>query len=179
MILRPVHRAHRESREVELSPGVDRRHLRGLSPEQRAAGLPAPFRDARDDLGAVFGRKLPGGVVVEEEERLGAVDEDVVDAHGDEVDPHRVELPGRRGDLDLGPHAVGARDEDRVAVLPRGEAEEARERADLPQDLLAVRRADHRPDPANEALPLVDVDAGGSVRDGFFQDALRMECTPR
>ena len=30
--------------------------------------------------------ELAGGEVVEEEQRLGALDDDVVDAHGDEVD---------------------------------------------------------------------------------------------
>ena len=65
------------------------------------------------------GVELAGGEVVEEEQRLGALHDDVVDAHGDEVDADRVVDAGLDGDLDLGADAVIGRDQDRVAKTRR------------------------------------------------------------
>ena len=62
---------------------------------------------------------LAGGEVVEEEQRLGALDDDVVDAHRDEVDADRVEDAGFDRDLELGADAVGGADQDRVAEAGR------------------------------------------------------------
>jgi hypothetical protein len=61
--------------------------------------------------------KRPGGVVVEEEERLGSADEDVVDAHGHEVHADGVVLAHRLRDLELRPHAVRARHKHRIALV--------------------------------------------------------------
>ncbi len=60
------------------------------------------------------GIELAGGEVVEEEQRLGALHDDVVDAHGDQVDADRIELPGFDGDLELRTDAVIGGHENRV-----------------------------------------------------------------
>src|SRR5207249_1747860 len=75
-------------------------------------------------------------------ERLGAGDGDVIRAHGDKVDADRVVLAGGERDLELGADAVGAGDEDRVAVAEAAEGKEAREAADVAQDLGAVGAAE-------------------------------------
>ncbi len=56
-----------------------------------------------------------GRVIVEEEQRLGALDENVVDAHRDQVDADGVVAREREGEHQLRPHAVGAGDQDGVA----------------------------------------------------------------
>ena len=60
------------------------------------------------------GVELAGGEIVEEEQRLGALHDEVVDAHRDEVDADRVVHAGLDGDLELGADAVGGRDQDRI-----------------------------------------------------------------
>ena len=55
------------------------------------------------------GSSLPDRDVVEEEQRLGALADDVVDAHRDEVDADGVEAAGGLGDERLGADAVGGR----------------------------------------------------------------------
>ena len=72
--------------EVVVLAVIHARHLGGLAADQRAAGDAAALGDALDDGGAGRDVELAGGEIVEEEQRLGALHDDVVDAHGDEVD---------------------------------------------------------------------------------------------
>ena len=114
--------------------------LRHLAADERAARLLASLADAGDDLGDRLGLELADGHVVEEEQRLGAGCEDVVGAHGHQVDAHRVVLSEHLGDLELGAHAVGAAHEQRVGhVLRRRDGEQAAESADVADDLGTVR----------------------------------------
>ena len=104
------------------------------------AQLLAALADARHDLGHVLGLELADGHVVEEEQRLGARGEDVVRAHGHEVDAHRVVLTGQLRHLELRAHAVGAADQQRVVhALGRRDGEQAAEAADVAHHLGTVR----------------------------------------
>ena len=110
--------ADREAGEVEVAALIEPRHLGGLAADQGGAGDPAALGDAGDELDRVSRLELAGGEIVEEEQRLGALDDEIVDAHGDEVDADRVEDAGVDGDLQLGADAVGGGDQDRVAHSP-------------------------------------------------------------
>ena len=87
-----------EADEVELAGLHGAGVLGHLAADQRAAGLAAALGDARDELLDVVGVELADGDVVEEEQRLGALADEVVDAHGDEVDADGVEPAGGLGD---------------------------------------------------------------------------------
>ncbi len=91
-------------------PGISGR----LAADQRAARLAAAGRNAADDRGTLIGIELAGGEIVEEEQRLGTLDHQIVDAHGDEVDADGVVLVGVDGDLQLGADAVIGGNEDRI-----------------------------------------------------------------
>ena len=87
--LRPLDRADDEARDVVFAVGVEARHLGGLAADQGAPVLPARPRDAADDLlGDVRGQP-PRRQVVEEEQRLGALNENVVDAVVHEIGANR------------------------------------------------------------------------------------------
>ena len=122
-----------EAGDVVLAVGVEARHLRGLAAEQRAAVLAARAREPVDDLDGDVGIEAPGREVVEEEERLRALHEDVVDAVIDEVDADGAVDAAHERDAQLGADAVGARHEHRIAMAARAEAEEPAERAELRQ----------------------------------------------
>ncbi len=79
--------------------GKRARMLGGLAADQRAAGAFAAGRDALDHLGRDVDVEPLADEVVEEEQRLGALHEDVVDAHRDEVDADRV-VPAERAARD-------------------------------------------------------------------------------
>ena len=106
--LRFLDDAHRESGEIVLAGDERVRVLGGLAADQRAARLLAAGGDALDDVGRDVDVEPLAHVVVEEEQRLGTLDEDVVDAHRDEVDADRVVPIEREGELQLGADAVGA-----------------------------------------------------------------------
>ncbi len=53
-------------------------------------------------------RPAAGGEIIEEEQRLGALHHQVVDAHGDQVDADRRMQPGLDRDAQLGADAIGA-----------------------------------------------------------------------
>ena len=62
-----------EAGEVVVLARVHAGHLRRLAADQRAAGLQAAFDDALDHALGRVDVELAGGVVVEEEQRLGAL----------------------------------------------------------------------------------------------------------
>src|SRR5207245_10265886 len=89
--------------------------------------------------------------------RLGSTDRHVVDAHRDQIDADRVMASHQGGDLQLGPHPVRARDQDRVLIFLRIEAEEAAKSSDVRQYFRAERRADEGADALDELVAGVDV----------------------
>ena len=75
--------------------------------------------------------ELPGRVIIEEEQRLGALDDEVVGAHRDEVDADAVVTPGFDRELELGADAIVGGDEQRVGIAGCLEVEEAAESAEF------------------------------------------------
>ena len=92
-----LHHADGEAGQVELVARHDAGVLGRLAADQRAAGLAAALVHARHDGGHLVGVDLAGGDVVEHEERLGAHADQVVDAHGDQVDADRARSDRCRG----------------------------------------------------------------------------------
>src|SRR5207302_9999739 len=82
------------AREVELLVAVHAGQLGGLAADERAAGGAADLRCTFDELGHLFELHVRGGDVVEEEERLRAAAEDVVDAVRGEIHAAPAEPPG-------------------------------------------------------------------------------------
>ena len=139
-ILRLFDDADGEAGHVEFARGVDGGHFGGFAAEQGAAGLHAAVGDALDDFGGGGGVEGVEGEVVEEEEGFAALDDEVVDVHGNEVDADGVVFFEGGGDFDFGADAVGAGDEDGVFVVAAEEffgvveAEEAGEAAVFAED---------------------------------------------
>ena len=133
-----------------------------LAAHEGAAGLAAALGHARHHR-FDGGRHEPAHAhVVEEEERVGALDGDVVHAHGHQVDADGVEAAGRFGHLQLRAHAVGRRHQHRV-VVPAGHGHQAAEATDVAEDLGAVGGSHVAGDPVHRLVGGVEVDAGGPV----------------
>ena len=132
-----------------------------LAAHERAARELAAVGHAFHDLGHMRGLDVADRNVVEEEERLGAGREDVVHAHCDEVLAHRLMPVEQLGEHELGPHAVGARDEDGVLhVLEGGDGEQTAKPADTADDLGTTGLGDHLLDGVDRAATLGRVDPG-------------------
>ena len=155
--------AHGKTGEIEILAGIEPGHLRRLAADEGAAGLTAAVRDALDDPGARHGVEAAGGEVVEEEQGLGALDDQVVDAHRHQVDPDRIQDAGIDGELELGADAVGGGDQHRVLEPRRLEVEQRAEAAELGVRAAPPRRPCHGRDQVDQGVPGIDVDAGIGV----------------
>ena len=158
-VLAPLHRADGEARKVEVAPVIHARHLGGLAPDQGAAAVGAALGDAGDDAGGLVKLQLAGGEIVQEEQRLGPLADQVVDAHGDEVDADRVHMAGVDGDAQLGAHPVGRGDKDRVGVARGLEVEKRAKTAEAAHGAGAVGGLGRRLDPVDKRVAGVDVHA--------------------
>ena len=165
MTARPLDHADDEAGDVVFAVGVEAGHLGGLAADERAAVLAARRARRRSTTcSATSGEQPAGREVVEEEQRLGALDEDVVDAVIDEIGADGVVAAGHERDLQLRADAVGARHEDR---LRRYRSRSSRNRP--PNDPMSDSTpgvnvaARERPDAPDRFVAGVDVDAGWTV----------------
>ncbi|MHC2800765.1 hypothetical protein ACVMII_000511 [Bradyrhizobium diazoefficiens] len=145
--------------EVIVAVLVEAWHLGGLAADQGTAGFPAAIGDAGDDRGGRLRIELAAGEIVEEEQRLGALHHEVVDAHGDQIDADAAMQAGFDRDLDLGSDAVGGGDQDGIPKTGRLEVEQAAEAADLGVGAGPRGGAHHRLDQIDQAVARVDIDA--------------------
>lgn len=152
-----------EAGDVVVAQRVEARHLGGLPADQRATGIAAGGGDAVHHLGEMLRREPAGRVVVEEEERVGAAAEDVVDAVVDQVGADTAMAPGGDRHLHLGAHGIGARRQHRVLPSRGVEGEEAAEGADPTEHLRTVGGVDSPLDQGDGAISLVDVDPSVGV----------------
>ena len=106
--------ADRETSEIVFVLVVHARHFSGFTADQCRTGLHAAVGHAGYDLLEQSRIVLAAGDVVKEEQRFGTLSGDVVDAHGHAIDADGVVLIGHLGDHELGAHAVGAGDENRL-----------------------------------------------------------------
>ena len=94
--------------QVVFAGGVHAGHLGRFAAYQGAAGQLAAPGNAADHGRSGVHIQLAAGKVVQEEQRLCALHQHVVDAHGHQVYAHGVVHIPFKGQLELGAHAVGA-----------------------------------------------------------------------
>ena len=158
--------ADAESGQVVLALRVHAGHFRGFAADQGAAGLLAAFGDAADDVGGDGLVQFAAGEVIEEEERFGALHEDVVHAHRHQIDADGAVPAEHEGELELGAYAIGSGHQDRLLVL-RGDRAQRAEAAKARQHFGAQGTLREGLDGLDERVAGVDVHAGVTVREGF------------
>jgi len=147
-------------REVELALPVDARQLGGLPADQRHAGGAANFGGALDELRNLLELDVRRGNVVEQDQRLGAARDHVVDAVRGEIGAASSERPAPAGEDQLGADAVGRRGEE-AAVAERVQRREGAE-------VRGSRRLHRRAQPFDDRLCRGERDAGRVVRPSFL-----------
>ena len=158
-----LHHADGEAREVVFAGRIHARHLGGLAADERAPRLLAAGGDAPNHGCGGVHVELPAREVVEEEERLGALHENVVHAHRDEVDADGVVPLELERELELGADPVGAGDQHRFAIILR-DFEQCAEAADAGQHLGAHRAPGEGLDALDQRVARIDVDASIAIR---------------
>jgi hypothetical protein len=159
------HRADREAGEIVFAIRVHARHLGSLAADQGAAGQFATAGDALDHIGRARHIQLAAGKVIEEEQRLGALHQDIVDAHRDQVDADGVMPLQVEGELELGADAVGAGNQHRLPVF-LADFKQGAEAADAGEHAFPHRTLCKRLDGFDQGIAGVDIDAGITVRQG-------------
>ena len=163
-----VHRADGETREVEVARRIHPRHLGRLAADQRAARELAAMGDTLDDAGGGIDLQLAGREIVEEEQGFRPLTHQIIDAHGDKVDPDRVVKPCIDRDLELGAHAIGRGDKDRIVIASRLEVEERAEAAKPRHHARPRRGGGSWLDPVDQRIARVDVDARLGIGEAGF-----------
>ena len=108
--------------------------------------------------------QLANGDVIKEEQGLSARSQDVVHAHGNQVDAHGVVLAGHLRQLNLGANAIGAGNKDGVGhVLGNVDGEQAAETADVAANFVAVGTMNRILDGVNGTSTLGRVYAGFGI----------------
>ena len=130
-LLAAFHRADAEAGEVVVARRIHPRHFRRLAADQRASGHLAAFGDAGDHAFRDAVLQLAGGEIIEEEQRLCALHDQIVDAHGDQIDADRVMAVMLDGELQLGPDTVIGGDQQGITISGGLGVEEPAEAAKL------------------------------------------------
>ncbi len=156
-------RADREAGQIVFAVAVHARHLGGLAAHQGRARQLAAVGDAGDHALGDLQVQLAGGEVVEEQQRLGALGQQVVDAHGHQVDADRGVHLGVDGDAQLGADAVGGGDQQRVVVACRLQVEQGAETTQAAVRAGAPGGLGQRLDGLDQGGARIDIDAGLGV----------------
>ena len=157
-----LHHADSESGQIVFAGRVHARHLGRLAADQRAAGLLAARRDALHDAGRGRDLELAAGKVIEEEQRLRALHQDVIDAHRHQVDADGVVAIELERELELGTHAIGAGNEHRLAILA-GHAAQRAKAADAGHHFRTHRPLGKGLDVFDERIAGVDIYSGIAI----------------
>ena len=160
-----IDNTHGKASEIVVGRSHDARVLGHFAAHERTACELAAVGHTLDDLCHVLSLDVTDGNVVQEEQRLGARSQNVVDAHSDQVLAHRLVTVHDLGEHELGAHAVGTADQDRVFhILKRGSREQATEAADAADNLGAIGVLDHLLNRVDGAAALSGIDAGILIR---------------
>jgi hypothetical protein len=156
-------RADGKAGDVVIAAPVKTRHFGRLAADQRCPSDSAALGDTLDHIARDRHVESGGGEIIEKEERLATLRDEVVDAHGDEVNADRLVPTAVDGDLQLGADAVRGGDEDRVAKAGRRKVEEGTEAAKPAHDAGPIGARGGGLDPLHQAVARVDIDPGIAI----------------
>lgn len=142
---------------------VHARHLCGLSTDQRTPSLQTTLGDTLDDIGGDRHIELGARKVVEEVERLGTLHNQVVDAHGNEIDTDGIVLAAVQRDTKLGSDTIRARYQDGITEPGTLEIERAAESTDFTVRSGTTGGLDDGFDGVDKGVAVVDRDTGRGV----------------
>ena len=141
-----------------MSRRIHARHLGRLAAHQRAARQAAALGDAGDHRFRDTAFKLAGGKIVEEKQRLGALRQHVIGAHGHQVDADRVVDTRLESQHQLGADPVGAGHQHRIGVAGRLQVKQRAKPSQAAHHAGARGRLGHRRDGINQPLACLNID---------------------
>ena len=164
----PFDGADAEAGQVVFAVAVHVWHFGCLATDKRGPGLLAASGDSADDGGCDVDIQVPTSEIVKEEQRLGSLHDNIVDAHRDEIDTNRIVAIQVPREHEFGADTVGARYEYRFAVAISRQGKQAAKSAKTGHDLRAAGSLHQRLDAIDERIARIDIDTGIFVRQWFF-----------
>ena len=143
-------------------------HLSRFAAHKGAACLAAAFRNARDDALRDAGLKFAAGEIVEKKQRLGALSQDIIGAHGDKIDTDRIVNARVEGEHQFCADAIRAGHKDGILPVFLLQVEQGAEAAKTAHDTGAPRRLGHWRDRFDQSLACLNIDTGILVGKGSF-----------
>ena len=83
------HRAHGKACQIKVILGIHSRHLGCFPADQSAARQAAALSNPLYDLGRLRHMQLAGREIIEEKQRLSALADQIIYAHGHKINTHR------------------------------------------------------------------------------------------
>lgn len=159
--------SHRETRQVVIALGIHAGHFRRFAADQGASGLTAALGDTGDDARGLRHIEAAGREIVEKEKGFGPLNDQIVDAHGNEVDADGVMAAGVDRYFQFGADAIGGGDQDRVGKAGLTQIEQGAESAQPGGGAQAGGGASQRFDGFNQGFAGVDIDTRVPVGQAF------------
>src|SRR5699024_2976533 len=120
--------------QIEIALSIHAGHFRCFTTDQCGTRLATAGDNAVDDCRRDRRIQLRCGIVVEEKQRLSAGDQDIVDAHGDQIDTDAVETAAVDGQAQFGADAIGTGNEYGASIALDWQLEQAAEPAQAADD---------------------------------------------
>ena len=109
------HSPHRKSGQIEIAGRIHAGHFCGLAADQGATGRGATCGNALDNACGAVNIQLAGGEIIQKKQRLRALTDQIVDAHGDQINADGVHISGINRNPQLGADPIGGGHQNRIA----------------------------------------------------------------
>lgn len=152
-----------ETGEIEIARLVDIRHFRRFATNERASGLPATIGDSCYQSPCALDIEPGSRQIVEKEERRCPLNDEVIDAHGDQINTETIDSVYGDGKQELGTDTIRGRDQYRIAKTAGSDVKQTTETTEIGIAAGPGRRLHNRPDRFDQCIAGGDVDAGGGV----------------
>ena len=160
-----LHDAHAEPRQVVVTAIVHAGHFRSLAAHQCAAGQFTAPADAGNHFCGDINIEFAGGVIIQEQQRLGSHDRNIVAAHGDQVDADRIVAIRHHSEPQFGPHSIGARHQHGL-VISLGYLNQGAKAAYTPHDLGSACCCGDFFQTVHQLIAGIDVNTGVAIGQG-------------
>ena len=158
-----------EARKIVLALRVKARHLGGLATDQGHAILLAREANPAYHLGSDLRVEPTDGKIVQEEQRGGTLDGDVVDAMVDQALAHAIVAVCGERNLELRPDSVGGADEDGIRQARPSKGVHSPERTYAGEHVAVERPTGEIPDTIRGGDGRIDIDTGVGVSQGLLR----------
>src|SRR5215510_515203 len=137
--------------------------LSGLTPDQCTPRLTTPRNNSPHNRLGDIDIKLAADKVVQEEKRLGAMSDDIIHTHRYKIDADAIVLLHHERHFELGPDAIGGRNQHRMTIASTLEIEERAKSADAGEHSRALGSGRDATDAPYQFIAGFDTDAGFGV----------------